>query len=382
MATKRKNGWYQTSVVIGRNRDGSYKRKYIYAKTKWELDDRRAELEHNLKYGLSADADKATFDEIAQEWLKHKRFFVDDSRFYRYEAVLRNHLCSIARVQVIKLKTIHIQNILDEKAADGYSKKVLAEIKQTAKQVLDYAMQYDIVMRNVAYLAKVPKNAPEGHRNPLTEEQIRLVLNHWQGNRMGVPALIMLYCGLRKGEMIALQWSHVNLRDKTIFIEKSASSTKNRPKVKGPKTKAGVRTVPIPDFLADILRDSARRKESMFVCPAAGGTMMTEQAWKNAWDSYMHHLNICAGGRVGSRSRPKVVAMERFTAHQLRHTYATMLYNANVDVKSAQEYLGHSSIQTTLAVYTHLTPEKREASTKAFNDYLTQNRKTPILSNG
>lgn len=49
MATKRKNGWYQTSVVIGRNRDGSYKRKYIYAKTKWELDDRRAELEHNLK---------------------------------------------------------------------------------------------------------------------------------------------------------------------------------------------------------------------------------------------------------------------------------------------------------------------------------------------
>lgn len=382
MAKKRKNGWYQTSVVIGRNRDGSYKRKYIYAKTKWELDERRAELERNLKYGLSADADKATFDEIAQEWLKHKRFFVDDSRFYRYEAVLRNHLCPITRIAVIKLKTIHIQNILDEKASVGYSKKVLCEIKQTAKQVLDYAMQYDIVMRNVAYLAKVPKNAPEGHRSPLTEEQIQLVLNHWQGNRMGVPTLIMLYCGLRKGEMIALQWSHVNLREKTIFIEKSASSTRNRPKVKGPKTKAGIRTVPIPDFLADILRDCARRKESMFVCPAAGGTMMTEQAWKNAWDSYMHHLNICAGGRDGSRSRPKVVAMERFTAHQLRHTYATMLYNANVDVKSAQEYLGHSTIQTTLAVYTHLTPEKQEASTKAFNDYLTQNHKTPILSNG
>ena len=314
--------------------------------------------------------------------MKHKRFFVDDSRYNRYEAVLRTHLDSIARMPVIKLKTIHIQNILDEKAAEGYSKKVLSEIKQTAKQVLDYAMQYDIIMRNVAYLSKVPKNAPEEHRDPLTDEQIQLVLNHWQGNRMGVPALIMLYCGLRKGEMIALQWSHVNLRDKTIFIEKSASSTKNRPKVKGPKTKAGLRIVPIPDFLADILRDCAKQKESMFVCPAAGGTMMTEQAWKNAWDSYMHHLNLCAGGRVGSRSRPKVVAMERFTAHQLRHTYATMLYNANVDVKSAQEYLGHSSIQTTLAVYTHLTPEKREASTKAFNDYLVQNNKMPNLSNG
>jgi integrase len=283
MARKRNDGWYQTSVVVGRNRDGSYKRKYIYAKTKWELDERRAELEHNLKYGLSADADKATFDEIGQEWLKHKRFFVDDSRYNRYEAVLRTHLDSIARMPVIKLKTIHIQNILDEKAAEGYSKKVLSEIKQTAKQVLDYAMQYDIVMRNVAYLSKVPKNAPEEHRDPLTDAQIQLVLNHWQGNRMGVPALIMLYCGLRKGEMIALQWSHINLKDKTIFVEKSASSTKNQPKVKGPKTKAGLRIVPIPDFLADILRDCAKRKESMFVCPAAGGTMMTEQAWKNAW---------------------------------------------------------------------------------------------------
>lgn len=148
--------------------------------------------------------------------------------------------------------------------------------------------------------------------------------------------------------------------------------------VKGPKTDAGFRKVPIPDFLVDILKD-IRKKSSLFVCPSAKGTMMTGQAWKNAWDSFMHHLNICAGGRDASRTHPKIVAMEPFTAHQLRHTYASLLYNANVDIKTAQQNLGHASIQTTLEIYTHLSKEKRETSVKGFNDYLEENNKTAVV---
>ena len=67
--------------------------------------------------------------------------------------------------------------------------------------------------------------------------------------------------------------------------------------------------------------------------------MMTNTAWTTSWNSYMHHLNIQACRRDTSRSHPKVVAMDWFTAHQLRHTYATMLYDAGVDVKTAQDFL-------------------------------------------
>ena len=78
---------------------------------------------------------------------------------------------------------------------------------------------------------------------------------------------------------------------------------------------------------------------------------MTNTAWTTSWNSYMHHhLNIQACRRDTSRSHPKVVAMDWFTAHQLRHTYATMLYDAGVDVKTAQDFLGHADPTVTMNI--------------------------------
>ena len=108
------------------------------------------------------------------------------------------------------------------------------------------------------------------------------------------------------------------------------------------------------------------------VCPSADGSMMSAQSWERAWESYQHFLNIAAGGRDASRSRPKVIAIEPFTAHQLRHTYATLLYNAGVDAKSAQEMLGHANIMTTLEIYTHLSKEKKTNAISTFNQYISQ----------
>lgn len=78
--------------------------------------------------------------------------------------------------------------------------------------------------------------------------------------------------------------------------------------------------MPLPDMLVPILRD-AKKKGSLYVCPSADGQRMTETAWNTSWNSYLHFLNIQAGGRDASRSRPKLVVVDRFTAHQLRHTY-------------------------------------------------------------
>ena len=69
----------------------------------------------------------------------------------------------------------------------------------------------------------------------------------------------------------------------------------------------------------------------MHVCPLEEGTLMSLESWNRSWQSYMHYLNICAGGRDASRSRAKVIAIEPFTARQLRHTYAAILYDAGED---------------------------------------------------
>ena len=96
---------------------------------------------------------------------------------------------------------------------------------------------------------------------------------------------------------------------------------------------------------------------------------MSSVAYDRAWESYLHFLNIKAGGRDASRINPKIQKIDRITAHMLRHTYASMLYDAGVDIKSAQKYLGHSDIKTTLEIYTHLTKQKMKESINSINKH-------------
>lgn len=81
-------------------------------------------------------------------------------------------------------------------------------------------------------------------------------------------------------------------------------------------------------------------------------------------------MNIVAGGRNATSNQPRVQVLEPFTAHQLRHTCATMLFEANVDIKTAQKFLGHANMQITLEIYTHLREEK-EQSISSYNDLLS-----------
>ena len=87
----------------------------------------------------------------------------------------------------------------------------------------------------------------------------------------------------------------------------------------------------------------------------------------------MHYLNISAGGHDASRSRPKQVVIKNLTPHMFRHTYATIVYNAGVDVKSAQRFLGHADINVTLKIYTHLSEQKEHEEINALNRHLGKN---------
>ena len=179
-------------------------------------------------------------------------------------------------------------------------------------------------------------------------------------------------CGLRRGELIALQWNDVDLEKKELKIRKAVSYYSNTPKEKTPKTEAGARTIEIPEALIEPLKYQKKKYNSLYVCPSVDGKLMTEVAWKRSWEAYQNFLNIAAGGKCGSRGHLKVVKVEPFTAHQLRHTYATMLYDAGVDLKKAQEKLGHSDVETTMGIYTHIAEQRGKESEQKLNDYLSK----------
>ena len=382
-AKKRADGLYSLQIVVGTNPNGTPKRKTFYGHTVKEAEGKRAEYQEKLRHGMLAANEKATFGEVAAAWLVFKRSQLGDKglkQYNRYKSIVNNQLKSLQLCQVKTLKPAHLDMILSEYAQKGQAKKTLVYYKQTASQILDYAIENDMAFRNVFAKVKIPA-APETERKPLTDEQIRLVTEHWQGHRAGVGALIMLYCGLRRGELIPLTWADVNLEEKAVTVNKSVDTVSNAYTVKqGAKTEAGSRVVDIPDFIIPALRQAKASADGLLVLPGAEGGLLTNQGYKRLWESYLHYLNICAGGRDKKRTKnedgkpaftPALQVIEPFTAHQLRHTYATMLYDAGVDAKSAQALMGHASLEMTLKIYTHLSQRKKADSIGKLNEYLS-----------
>ena len=101
---------------------------------------------------------------------------------------------------------------------------------------------------------------------------------------------------------------------------------------------------------------------------------MSDTAWRRMWESYLFDLNLKYGNAVVKRNkfdpRGNLMVIDRFTAHNLRHTYATMLYKAGVDVLTAKEQLGHADIKTTLNIYTHLDREYKRRTMDKLDQYL------------
>lgn len=391
-AKKREDKRYEKKITVGRNFDGSLNRISVYAATQKELERKVAEIKVQIEQGIYLSSDTALFGKIAENWIEHFKPTISEKMRLRYKGIIKGKLQPLAEMRVRDLRPMHLQVIINEMAKDGYAQKSMQMVKQTASQVLDLAMQNDLVYRNVFEKIKVPHVDAE-ERQPITEEQRELILNTWEGYRMGVPALIMLYCGLRRGELLALLWTDIDFKAKTLSVSKAADMPTNATTVKKPKTKAGTRIVPIPDAIMPALLRARREAISMYVCPAMHtGDIMSAQAYTEAWSSYMHYLNLCAGGRDKVRTKnengkvcfiPAVQAMEPFTAHQLRHSYATMLYDADVDVKTAQKLLGHADFSVTMKIYTHLSTEKESAGIEKLNQHVTEHlgNRIEVLAN-
>lgn len=384
---RRADGLYQRSITIGRKPDGKPIRKTIYAKTIKELEARAAEYERQLRLGTLSSDEKMTFGELAEIWFNEYKPKAGVNTKRMYAGLLNNHLLpAFGNMRLKDLKPHNLQTVINRMAEEGYAEKTLKEIKITANQIMELAMDNDVIFRNVFAKVEIPSIEAE-ERRTLSQDEIDLITNAYAGHRMGMPTLLMLYCGIRRGELLALTWGDVNLKDKRLRVNKAVYFDGNTAIIKAPKTKAGTRTVPIPDMLLPILR--GKRAASMMVCPAVTGQMMTQIAFKRAWESYMHYLNIKAGGSDKKRGKndaqgrptfiPAVQAVDNITPHMLRHTYATMLYDAGVDVKSAQRFLGHADVETTLRIYTHLTEQKEQGAVDALNAHLDKkDNVTPI----
>ena len=380
--TKRADGRYQMNVFIGKV-DGKARYKTVYGATQREVQRKAEEVKAAIGKGLDITAQRDTFSAWRERWLKSKT--CGAGQLASYKSCSAHLLGALGECELCKIRTSDIQTLVNDLAEKGLSKKTLGQVRMAAKQIFELAIVNRVLDYNPATAVTIPKTAkPPKQREALTDEQIRWV-QETTDSKAYIPAMIMLYCGLRRGEVMALRWSDIDFTSRVIKVRRTVEMVNGQPVEKdGGKSDAAVRDVPIPDILMDCLRrvEPAPSKRGTILYPRitarTTGELHTDKSWSRMWKSFMEDINILHGdfsfyrykpkSKLDSRGVPCVI--ETFTPHQLRHTYATLLYEAGVDVLMAQKLLGHSKPETTLNIYTHLREMHREIEVTKLNAYL------------
>ena len=350
----------QKKQVLKERKDGRYACKYhghwfMGHSSDEALAAREAYKLAELRGELIPQPDVPTVGAYIPQWLKLHKSHVSDKCHDDYAKQLESLL------PVMGTKPFD-QVTPDDAAAvwqhyQGMSASTIKRARMLFISLFDTAIDNEYCTKN-PFRAKSaqPHPGPSGTHRQLTPDEISLVQN--TPHRMQAAVMVMLYAGLRRGEVLALTVDDVDLKHKLITVNKSLRFDGNAPVIVPPKTAAGQRKVPILSVLQPILAaavaDHPRKKgqPAPVLVPSTHGAYMTSTAWKRAWDSYIYTLTQAAGTQVTIRP------------HDLRHTYCTLLADAGVSIKQAMAWMGHADEKMILHVYDHLG-DKRAADSIA-----------------
>jgi integrase len=244
----------------------------------------------------------------------------------------------------------------------GLHARTIGHAHRILSKALDEGVKHGLLLKNVCTVERAPKvNAEE--MVILTAEQIAELPAQLDGHALAAPALVALFTGMRRGELLALRWKNVDLDGKVIRVRESLEETKaGGLRFKGPKSKAGVRDITLPAVVVETLH--AHRKTLLERRLLLGqGKLTGEDLVFPAWDGSPQSPNAFGAGWSKLTAQLGV----EVSFHGLRHTHASQLIDAGVDVVTISKRLGHSSPAITLQVYAHLFHKDDRKAADAIN---------------
>lgn len=352
-----------------------YKDQWFYGDSPTEATQKRDEYKKQLERGLRAEAAGITVSQYSDQWVSTYKAGVGDKTYNSYVHFLHILCAECGDKRLQDVVPSDIQRVYNSRI--GKSKSDIRKLALTVKGMFDAALKDRLIVSNPALQATPPNGKAGTHRalEPWEKDIIDQMTD--AGHRFAVAAAVMLYAGLRRGEVLALRVDRdIDFKARTITVREAVKYTSNQPVLGDPKSEAGMRTIPMLDKLAKILEG----KSGLLLSMRDGGPL-TETAFSRLWESYLYHCSILANeGRrkrwVGKTKADKE-ALERgeqlpewkefsIRTHDLRHTYCTMLYEAGVDLKTAQKWMGHADQTMTMRIYTHLSAKQEAAATEKF----------------
>ena len=376
----RSDGRVQVTLTVGRNADGSVKRMYFYGKNKTETNAKKKEYLQRKNQGL-ADED-VTVREWVELFKKLYRQNVNEA-YLRNDDVPYDRLSrAIGDMYISEVREADLQNALNE--VKGMSVSTIRKYYFTMKRVFEKARRNKLISDNPAEDLMIPQGTQGSHR-ALDRWEVDLILQNWRVHRAGLWAMLMLLCGLRRGELMGLHWDSIDLDTRLLTVREVAVLNGNSSHIEQrAKTAAGLRKIPICNQLYDALSETPESERIGLVARSAKGKQLTPRAFDRGWETFCDMLERILNDEPTDQRgiRWDLLPPEeqelrdehrywfRIRPHDLRHTFATGLFNAGMAPKDAQYYLGHSSIKMTMDLYTHFTEESNERAGKALVGFL------------
>jgi integrase len=362
---------------------------------KWASGHTKKELEASVKKikeqycGIPDSVNRtACVQDFVQTWYRlYKEPYISAATKNMYESLIHHHLIpAFLDKQVRAVSADDLQIFLNARAS---SWSMVNKLFMLIRQVFRAALSKGVIDRDPSVLLKKP-DAPAGTLRELTDEETRAALHVGKHNEEGLLLLLLYYTGMRKGEALGLMWQDIDWAHDTISVERDLDFKSKAPVNRIPgdmsyrigdvKTAAAVRSVPLPAELKQVLYP---RRGLGFIIKAPNGSALSERTFQRRWHRLMAAMLTASDGKIEScevpdekvephqaalrqTKKPRIVKdrprMSILTPHYFRHNYASLLYDAGVDVLTAQKWLGHNDITTTLGIYSHLKGKREKAS--------------------
>ncbi|HUY73238.1 MAG TPA: tyrosine-type recombinase/integrase [Candidatus Dormibacteraeota bacterium] len=356
---RRKDGRWAGGVQVGFV-NGRRAMKVVYGKSRSEVLEKVRELLESARRGTIAPGRSPRLDTFLNQWLQTIEGSIRPSTFTSYSGIVRKHLIPVLGHKPIDRLTVpDIADLLARKRGEGLSPRTGQYILFVLRNALNKAVRWGIASRNVAQLVDAPRVA---HRdvNVLSPEEALQLVTAAREDRLEALWVLALSTGLRRGELLGLSWSDIDLERRQLRVTKALQRVTGKGLVLAEtKTRMGRRSIILPIGTVEALRRHRARQ--------AGDRLIAGSAWSQSDFVFTSARGTPLDGD-NMISRPFTRLLERgglqaMRFHDLRHSCASLLLAQGVAPRVVMETLGHSRISVTLDTYTHVLPAlQREAA--------------------
>lgn len=362
---KKKNGTivYRANVYLGTDQvTGKKTKTSVTGRTRKEVKQKAKHAQDEFVsngYTVTKVVPIKNYQELAELWLESYQLTVKPQTFIATKRMLYNHLIPVfGALKLNKLSVSYIQGFINDLSSELVHYSVVHSIN---RRVLQYGVSLQLLPFNPArdvILPKVPKRENKAIKF-IAPEDLKALMAYMEklANKKFsyffdyVLYSALLATGCRFGEVVALEWSDIDLDNGTISITKNYNRLLKL--IGTPKSKAGVRVISIDKKTINLLRLYKNRQRQIFI---ETGARVSSVVFATPLKEYQN----MATRQESLDRRIAEIGIPRFTFHAFRHTHASLLLNAGISYKELQYRLGHATLAMTMDIYGHLSKDKEK----------------------